>query len=619
MQVKKMILFLLVQIPLILWQHMFIMMYFHKSKNIDYSNDITSSTLVLMIVLTLFLAYKYKKFNELRLLTLWFIPLALMVAIIFNNSYLAQIVLFLLYLIILVLPRKEKSKVDFVEESETSSQISTLNTFEDLLKRGNLPDDDRIVPLWLQIKNEIYKTIPTTKEIIDNILTLDNDEFMNYINRTINQNIFFAAMSCAKDEELKSLYVFLEKGKEGLSLQFKDKIEEFAKKDIKKEQLEYSLMLVSLYSKEAKNTFSKFIRLHRDMNQSNFSKEDESLFELEYSINSLFFHSNRDLYQKLKELISLIKELNESGKITDEFCTHIASKFAPVLNPIDRMYESEYTKLEYDLKWFIDKFISDELKILKDESILHQLILLHCLRLQAIEDKKDDEYLEHTIALTRYYLAYSPNLKENALYYLAEIMDFVAQKEITVANANAFIEVFEVIPALYEEISYENIILFKELINKKLANSKPQDNEIFTKEGVKNKIILLNYFLDMEDLYYESGQVKEFVVYLNGSEDCMGKSIYLDGIEHDSLDDEISSFTTKEEANKFIESKVDYILRDMAKYSNSIEELKTMDPSQSMSYYIKDKDGEKTFFKTWDYIQKRAEYIFKSTNKKNIL
>ncbi len=406
---------------------------------------------------------------------------------------------------------EEKSQVVSTKDNQSSSQIGKLNSFQDLLKRGNLPDDDREVPLWLQIKNKTYKTIPSTKEIVDDIVSLDDDEFMQYINKTINQNIFFTALSCAKDKELERLYKFLENGQEeeGLTTQFRDQIEDFKNKDIKKEQLDFALMVVSLYAIEAKNTFSKFARLYIDMNQSNFSKDDESLFQLEYSINALFFHSNYDLYKKIKEFISTIKELYESTKISDEFCTHIASKFAPILNSIDRSFESEYTNLEYDLKWFIDKFIKDELVILKDESILHQLILLHSARLQSVEEKNPEIYFEHTVTLTRYYLAYSAYLKDNALFYLDEIMDFVAKKEITVDNANAFIEVFEVLPALYEEISYENVMAFKELINRNLATSKPQNNKIFDKEGVKNKLILLNYKIDMEDLYQKSGKDKK--------------------------------------------------------------------------------------------------------------
>lgn len=101
---------------------------------------------------------------------------------------------------------------------------------------------------------------------------------------------------------------------------------------------------------------------------------------------------------------------------------------------------------------------------------------------------------------------------------------------------------------------------------------------------------------------------KEIQVWLDGSEDRMGNSIYVDGVEN--LNDLSNSFHTVEEATKFIESKVDAVLMDMVKYAKNLEDLKTMDPTQAVGYYMKTKDGEKTFFRTWDYIQKRAEYIF---------
>ena len=56
------------------------------------------------------------------------------------------------------------------------------------------------------------------------------------------------------------------------------------------------------------------------------------------------------------------------------------------------------------------------------------------------------------------------------------------------------------LPRLYDNLSYFKIIELKEMINVILANDKPQDNKIFDENGVKSKMILLNYLLDMEDV-----------------------------------------------------------------------------------------------------------------------
>lgn len=57
-------------------------------------------------------------------------------------------------------------------------------------------------------------------------------------------------------------------------------------------------------------------------------------------------------------------------------------------------------------------------------------------------------------------------------------------------------------------MSFEKIIHLKELINHALLTYKPLDNKIFEQKGVKNKLVLLNYRIDMEDLYYEGLQTK---------------------------------------------------------------------------------------------------------------
>ena len=84
---------------------------------------------------------------------------------------------------------------------------------------------------------------------------------------------------------------------------------------------------------------------------------------------------------------------------------------------------------------------------------------------------------------------------------LIEMLKSFATKELNVENANAFLEFFEELPNLYKGLSFEKIMELKNLINTALAESKPQDNKIFEKEGVKNKLILLNYLVDMEDLF----------------------------------------------------------------------------------------------------------------------
>jgi hypothetical protein len=133
-----------------------------------------------------------------------------------------------------------------------------------------------------------------------------------------------------------------------------------------------------------------------------------------------------------------------------------------------------------------------------------KLINFHTLIFLAIVDEEEDNYLQNLINVTNTLFEWYPLNGEACEYAMVEMMKSVAIKRVNVENANAFIAFFEELPRFYEVLSYEKIITLKELINQTLAQYKPQENEIFDNSEVKNKIILLNYFLDMEDLYYKS-------------------------------------------------------------------------------------------------------------------
>ena len=55
--------------------------------------------------------------------------------------------------------------------------MELIKSFKDLLKRGNLPDDYRIVPNWLKIKNKQFDDVDFSKNSVDEILKLSSDEF----------------------------------------------------------------------------------------------------------------------------------------------------------------------------------------------------------------------------------------------------------------------------------------------------------------------------------------------------------------------------------------------------------------------------------------------------------
>jgi len=147
----------------------------------------------------------------------------------------------------------------------------------------------------------------------------------------------------------------------------------------------------------------------------------------------------------------------------------------------------------------------DTIKTLKSEQKLIDNLTLVFVSICA---KKEDAYLESLINATQTLFAWYPLKSEGCEYAMVEMMKSVALKEVNKENANAFLEFFEVLPRFYEGLSFEKIIHLKGIINHALTTYKPLENKIFGQEGVKNRLILLNYRIDMEDLYYEGLQTK---------------------------------------------------------------------------------------------------------------
>ena len=70
--------------------------------------------------------------------------------------------------------------------------MGLIKSFKDLLKRGNLPDDHRIVPNWLKIKNKQFDDVDFSKNSVDEILKLSSDEFNQLISNS--ETLFFIGL-----------------------------------------------------------------------------------------------------------------------------------------------------------------------------------------------------------------------------------------------------------------------------------------------------------------------------------------------------------------------------------------------------------------------------------------
>ena len=183
-QLRTALLTTLIQLPIILWQHMFIGMYLFDTRRVDFSQPINIMILIFMIVLTFIVALKTERINKTKWQVYNLILLSLIVAIVFDSSWMAQIGLFLVYIGLMIYPFDQKKEVVSVKdiresisksiEEEGQMRESNINSFEDLLKRGNLPDDDREVPNWLKIKNRQFDDVDIYNNTVDEIVALSN-------------------------------------------------------------------------------------------------------------------------------------------------------------------------------------------------------------------------------------------------------------------------------------------------------------------------------------------------------------------------------------------------------------------------------------------------------------
>lgn len=167
-----------------------------------------------------------------------------------------------------------------------------------------------------------------------------------------------------------------------------------------------------------------------------------------------------------------------------------------------------WKKYLLDMEPTMRLILCDYLSISKSKSLTTDQKLINFLTTTfgGICDESDDNYLSSLICVVETLFEWYPVNREACDYAMVEMMKSVGVKKVNVDNANAFIAFFEELPRFYEVLSYDKIYELKELINYTLTNSAPHKNEIFEQEGVKNKLVLLNYFIDMEDLYYESGK-----------------------------------------------------------------------------------------------------------------
>jgi len=594
----------LVQLPVILWQHMFIAMYANHTRHVDYTNPFNLIVLLFMLLATFAVAYKTAYINRHKVAAYGLIAIALAAALLFDSNAYVQFGLFLLYLLLMIVMdyldrpftayraiaydkdhtvAREESYKRYQTLDEAVGEISaildqTLHTlapkvkslselkqrylqtgndfrikardaredeiawsslwyvqqhaqeifsqyhkedkmqeiesFQDLLKRGNLPDDDREVPRWLKIKNDQYEGVDIDSNSVDALISLSKREFLRLFSDA-STGFFFTYINTLSQEELERFYHYLETVIVQMPMiedvdartWFEEAIKLTRNEEIDDEQkaratLEMPLQIRYIRHIDAQsNAFKQFI-------QSKYypygEKEHEAMQYEALLFKTIYVEEMKYIPDHFEQILSHFRDFYDANDPSHrQIGAHLARRFGVLANAlyvIQQAIEEKREGLEWFLQIFLEEIESVEgYDIAQDDMLIFSLVTMYV----SIIQEEEDRYISALIDVVKTLMRYYPLNNKAFLYALDQLMKSVALKEISIESANAFLSIFEVLPEFYEILSYEEIMKLKEVINDNLANAKTLENKVFEQEGVKNKMILLNYLVDMEDLYYE--------------------------------------------------------------------------------------------------------------------
>ncbi len=421
----------------------------------------------------------------------------------------------------LVLEREEREKLSCIKNIflHVKPKNKELNTFADLLKRGNLPDNDRVVPNWLKIKNRQFDGVDFSNNSVDALIELSSEEFNEFVS-TVDSDMLFVYLSTLSEHELEKFYRYNDdvvKLAEGAKQTSKEQFEQNLQKvkeswqieDIAKQRATLELPLALNH---AKNLYHKTLEFEKFIRAKYYAyKEDDLAIRYEGTLSKLIYNdAMKFIPNYFEQVITHFQDFyNPSEEEHQKIAKHLAKRFGLLINSLEYILRIEGEK-QTSLAWFIQSFQEqikevDGYEILKSDELVFHLMNTYA----SIIHQDDESYIASLISVVERLFDWYPLNHEACEYALSELMKSVALKPMSVKNANRFISFFEELPRFYTKLSYERIMSLKELVNETLREHKPLENEIFAHEGVKNRLIVLNYLLDMEDLYYESGEDKD--------------------------------------------------------------------------------------------------------------
>ncbi len=388
--------------------------------------------------------------------------------------------------------------------------MKILNRFKDLLKRGNLPDDNRFVPNWLKIKNEQFDDVDISNNDIKGMVTLTNQEFNEFASLTPT-SLILTYLSTLSSKNLHSFYSYLDdvvKLEDNTSAreQFEGAMEIFDIDEISNIQKQRATLELPLYINYSKNIYHQATNFKKNIQAKYYpyNKEDPALQFEGYFFKTIYSEPMKFIADYFEQVLShFIGFYDKSNYEHNKIATHLAKRFGLLINSLHMIQKAQGEEVE-SIEWFLGTFLED-IKAVNGHDIItdDELIFYLMNTFSSIVLEDDEAYISSMIDVVNELKKYYPFNSESFLYALDELMKSVALKDVSIDNANRFLKIFEELPKLYDILSYEKIMELKEQINYNISNYKPQDNKVFEIDGVKPKLILLNYLVDMEDLLNE--------------------------------------------------------------------------------------------------------------------
>lgn len=471
----------LFHLPVLFWFYIIISV--HRTGEMNLTQPINMGTGFSMIMVIFILSYTTTKINKHAAFGYLLVPLLVLVSMVFDNSWVADIGLLLAYIGFMLYPSKEDEKVQY--------------------------DEPTSMPLWLRLKKERYHDVDFSNNSVDEILKLTDDEFDEFLH-TCDEGMLFTYLSILPDSELKKFYDYLINTtsyktemdfmtyKADLKATLADKVI----LDINRAKVTLEMPLIVNFSKSIHHKINSFIN-SRDKNY--FSMDEDSwVYKFETAFTNILWDNMANIPTHFEDVLdALEKDYDENNKEHQEFMGHIAKRFGHLIVVLDLVVQLTQDKRKSSLSWFVDNFMTgiqlDGFEIYKDDPTNFHLTNMY----MGIVEKNENAYLSSLISVSQTLFEYYPVNRIACEVAMVEMLQVVATREISdVDVANRFLTFFQTLPRFYDELTFARIIDLKDIICYQVANYKPQDNPIFDDEKAKNKTILLNYLVDVEDLYY---------------------------------------------------------------------------------------------------------------------